>query len=501
MSLALALSFQTSNETCCHSCTCYGDPHCESFSGQDDTWVICDARAVQSDPTKCPLDRATCQAQLDHLGMPCVWQPNNANGAKWSIALQGSQCVFNPSSTPPTMLMYKADNFSIVLVMGERAIIQTIIVKDTNSNGSYVLDAVNCFTAAGTANTPWRQYPGQAVPPSNPAWLPYSFSWTPLDGGDILWTATDLPSKIDLSIRCTRTLDRSLGRVQYGPPRLNVEQLVEPLNWMTQRTNVGGFCPNGTIAKLGSTANTNNIATTGACVAPSDELTVAKVLCSSGTTRAGIPGCKYTWCKSVRADWQTCFQDIATYGWEKTFCATYTVPTKDASLCTGGNCVKCLSDIHDFGWYSAVNAWSNIQTSGDNCVNRTALPADLVDCQEGVRIQYEASTDNWVTYLAVPSTVTLCNGAVNFDSVGDAVMFQNRIRVSQCSMPNGCLQDKCQAEIGFSASFTFTAVKDESHTVLDLFEAGVLVCNPKDYSSPMACLATPVPAMCPCPSG
>ena len=246
-------------------------------------------------------------------------------------------------------------------------------------------------------------------------------------------------SSIQLSIRCTRTVVlSSSGAQQYGPPRLNVEQLVEPLNYLTQRTNVGGFCPNGTIAKEGTHSNTDYIDSIGACEIHSTDLDIAKLLCSSGTSQAGVPGCQIIWCKSVRTDWSGCVSDIASYGWAATYCASKTVPSQEAAQCNGGNCQKCLSDIADFGWASAISAWGSVVSQGGQCTSQNLLPKALIECQDGVNIQY-FSGGQWNTYLAVPSTATLCGGKVSFNSTADSVMFQYPIRVSQCSQVPGCL--------------------------------------------------------------
>jgi len=503
MTLDMSLTFQTANQTCCSSCTCYGDPHCEAFDGQTDTWVVCDARVIKpnTENQQCPLSKSMCLQQLDNLGNPCVWQPN-PTGKKWNIALQGSQCIFSNQLQPPTMIMYKADNFTLELIMGERSIIQALLITDTNSGAGYYMSAADCVSMAGSDPPgPWRVSPNKAAP-TDPTWLPYGFQWTTLSGGDILWSITTLPSQVDMSIRCTRTIVMSsTGVAQYGAPRLNIEQLVEPYNYLTQRKNAGGFCAKGTIDKQGTTSNTDYLTSLGACELQSDDLVVGKVLCSPGLTQQGVVGCKIQWCNSVRSDLSTCLDDIATYGWDHTYCASKTVPDKQASECTTGNCAQCVHDIADFGWAAAVNTWNSVVSqSGGDCVTRAQLPPALVECQDGVNIQYLNSENVWTTYLGVPSFVALCNNKITFDSVADQVLFQYPVRAIQCSQPSSCLSNACLPAQGFTASFLFTATPDTKTTVYDLFASGVLVCNPKVYSNSTSCVNANVPKMCPCSS-
>src|SRR5262249_9228308 len=161
----------------------YGDPHCQSFSGQSDTWVVCDSRVVKGQTSQCTESKAMCLKQRDNLGATCVWQPN-PSGQNWNIGLQGSQCIFSSKQHPPNMTMYKADNFSLELILGERAIIQSIAIQDRNSGNGYYLSAADCLQPV---EFPWRATPLAKSAPTNPSWLPYSFRKGVLSGGDVLW--------------------------------------------------------------------------------------------------------------------------------------------------------------------------------------------------------------------------------------------------------------------------------------------------------------------------
>jgi len=450
--MSLALSFVNNNATCCSSCTCYGDPHCDDFAGQSDTWITCDARVPLVKTGACAETKAMCLKQLDNNGDTCAWQ---ASSKPWDVALQGARCVFANKNKPPTMLMYAADNFSLALVLGERSVITTVAINDTGSGSGYILSAYNCMNPGG--QNPWRPSPTATAPLPDPSWLPYTFQSGTEPAGDVIWTVATLPSRIDVVIRCTRTLQvTASGAAQYGEPRINVEQLAEPKNYKTSRANPRGFCANGTIAKPGSHANTDYLEAQGLCQIQDSTLNIAKVLCSKATTSSGVASCQAQWCSSVRTDLAQCLSDIATYGWDRTFCAAKTVGGQQASACVPTNldCTKCVNDIADFGWPSAVKDYANTRAAGSTCVTRAQLPKQLLACQGGVSVQYQTESGAWTTYLAVPSFATLCGGAIAFDSAKDPLMFLHVVRVQQCSLDASCLPALCQRQPGFNAAFS-----------------------------------------------
>jgi len=456
--MTLKLSFETNNQTCCSSCTCYGDPHCESFAGKSDTWVVCDAREAVGLTGRCTETRAMCLKQLDNAGSTCVWTPPPAT-TTWNVALQGSECMFANPQVPPQMTMYQADNFSLTLVLGERAVITGITVKDVNSGaGGYYLSAQNCMFPNG--QFAWRNSTTAKSPVTSATWLPYTFEMGVETGGDVIWTVATLPSQVALVIRCTHTaVQNSQGTgVSYGTPRINVEQLAEPLNYLTQRSNVSGFCPSSVIAKQGSHANTDYITANKLCTIQAASLVVAKLLCSPATTSGGVATCQSTWCSSIRPNLQACLLDITTYGWDQTYCAAKTVTSQLAVQCSSvAACMKCVNTIADFGWYDAILEYANVQVTSSTCYSRAHLPKALLSCQAGVNIQYQQPSGAWVTYLAVPSFYTLCSGQVSFSAATDSVMFLHPVRVQQCSLGPACVTDLCAHTFGFTAAFSLPA--------------------------------------------
>lgn len=516
MSMRFYFEFNVANKTCCSKCRCYGDPHCESFDGTPDTWVLCDARTPQPGrPDRCPMSRAMCNRQLDHTGRACNWT-QTGSASNWNIGLQGSPCVPNNSPQPASMVMYETDGFKITLNMGERSVIKHVLIEDDAN--TYVLGADDCFTAAysPTPTNPWRLTAsvGQ-TPPNMPAdWLPYKWAWGPLDGEDIMWNVDGLGSLVDMSIRCTRTVVLQNGRRRFGPPRLNVD-IVEPLNWRDndQRPDASGFCPSGRITKQGSTANTDQITARNWCTNDVDLLDIARFLCGSGTTAPGVENCKANWCrlpndnKPARPQSQItqCMSDVNTLGWDVTYCATMLLPSPvNAADCNNDpTCRTCVTDIRDFGWPAAIAKYSNGASGASECVTRDDLPPDLTGlCTKGVRIEYfDSRLNQWIPYIAIPEGTCLQDGYITFTSSADEEMFLNPIRIRQCSEPKGsCLTNKCATEIGFTAKIELDVTTSTIEKVYNLFEAGLLICDPKIWPDPQDCLGFTPEKMCPCPN-
>lgn len=518
----LHFKFEVSNKTCCSSCRCYGDPHCESFEGKADTWVICDARNPKpGNIAQCPMSKAVCENQIDHTGNPCHWTSTPAQ-RDWSIALMGSPCRANQSAfiTPPQMSMYKSNNFNIILNQGERSIIQDLIIQDGNKQ--YVLGAQECFNYAynRTEKTAWRtDYGIHGTIPASGLWLPMNWSWSPIDGQDILWEVTGLDSLIDVSVRCTRTPERVGGKIKYGPPRLNVE-IVEPMDWhdIDRRPNVSGFCPDGAITKQGSTGNTDRITEMNACNSETDNLLVAQALCGEAVTTPGVPGCMQSWCRANLPlgnnldQQQQCISDIQTYGWSAQFCALNVFGARSCTsnctfsgnMCKGNlGCRTCMSMITDDGWAAAITKYGDmtITPSDEDCTS--VLRPNLIGAEKGVRIQYfEPNAQIWITKYAIPSTMCLKGGFVTFNKDLDPELFYNPIRLLQCAnLASDGLGGKCSQEIGFKAHIEVTVTESKMQVVNELFDRGDLICNPQRFPSPDACFGDYVPEKtCPCPT-
>lgn len=505
MYLSVGISTEKSTEKCCETCTCYGDPHCESFDGTIDTWVLCDARTPQGTLDKCPITEKQCLKEKDHNGNQCVWL-TPPKGTKWHLGLMGSQCVFNGGIGPlPEMLMYKADDFELRLVLGERGIITQAKMK---TNGSFFsITSQSCFDDYEALDKdpkaiPWRNINGVADPSAT--WLPRTWAYTKLPGNDIVWYIRGLKSNVGVNIRCTRTAVKTNGVLRYGPPRLNIEEVVEPKK-LVDRVGADGFCKTNKIDKLQSTTkNTENVMNKGCAEGIGDDIQVEQLLCSKSSIAAGSTACRAEWCKTARTDWQACVLDIGRFGWARTWCAANILETSNPALCLTGDCRQCVSDVGDFGWAAAIEYWKDAKGGtgvDDGCVTAEELPSEPISCQKAVSIQYEdpARPGTWKYYKAIPEDVELCGGSITFDSSVDPVLFSNRLRIEQCDLSPSCLSDSCQAQSGFKANFSFKSADDLEEDLAKLVESGELVCNPEKYGADgKACFQTTPPEMCPC---
>jgi len=216
-----------------------------------------------------------------------------------------------------------------------------------------------------------------------------------------------------------------------------------------------------------------------------------------------------------------CYKDIVSKkgpGWAKVFCAANTLVSKDPLECVSGlkqsvDCVTCTSDIVDFGWDYAINKWDSTKPKGEKpgptCLTVDQLPTDLFECQRGIRIQYFDTTLNeWVTYKAIPQGYTLCRSSGGFNSVDNAVLFQNKMRFIECgtallppgTCPNQEAED-CNSEDGWTVSLTTTtSTKVPELGIVELVDDKKLICNPVLYPpgpTEMDCFKEPIN---PCPT-
>lgn len=507
MVLRMSIEKTIQPDKCCETCACYGDPHCESFAGIIDTWVLCDARTKKKGVSGCPITESQCVLERDHNGNPCFWRPN-IPGVKWNTGLMGSQCIFDMENQElPGLQMYKADDFEIFLKLGERGIISHASI-DSNG-GTFTMTSEACFEeyfkAANGEDpnaTPWRNDDGSA--PLDPSWLPRTWPFTMLPGGDILWSVIGLKSGINVNIRCTRTVGKVNGQLRYGPPRLNIEEVIEPVS-RNLRKNVAGFCVTNKIDTMkATTENSLAMLEKGCHVEGNSELEIAKILCSKGISDAGLAACRENYCKAARVNWEECVLEIGRFGWERVWCAANTLESKNPVLCTLGVCRQCVSDIADFGWLSAIERWKDYYKgtgiSEGDCLKLDELPTDITSCQRGLTLQYEESPGVWKNYKSIPATAEICNGRLEFDSNSHPLLFVKKIRIKQCALSRECLADSCDPEIGFKANLQFISEESIAEDLVELVDNGDLICNPDKYpNDPKGCLKINPPDMCTCP--
>ncbi len=230
-------------DICCDTCKCYGDPHCISFSGTKDEWVTCDTRVPTDNNGGCKgTNRRSSEHERECYGEGNAFFQENSrskckyNGAaNWDWTNKGSRCQINPN-WEPTMVMYEGPGpFLVSNVMGERGIIEKVIVSD---NGvSYSLDskagAEGCMT--------WRDAEGNEVVPEKAESKQVEDPETGFI--DIWWFYESPGTEIPIvKIHCMgydrtrRNIDRRIN-VKIDQQQSIVRELTD------------GFCATGTIAE------------------------------------------------------------------------------------------------------------------------------------------------------------------------------------------------------------------------------------------------------------
>jgi hypothetical protein len=431
--------------SCCRRCTCYGDPHCQSFNGVKDSWILCDARETVPGKPWCKLTAPMCRKQLDHNGNQCVWTPA-LPGKKWSIPLQGSQCTRNPEGPDPYILMYKADSFSLLATLGERGIISGI--KMTLNNKDYEMTGEDCFS------NPW----GPIGPPAeNDATITVD-----KQGNNIRYLITDLITGIQVRFICMRFVIKGT----MGPARINVEDLIEPADPST-RNNVDGFCYTDVIDKGLSYNNdrTAMIQKKGLCQDNvdmySNNMIVGKQICGANVyDGSSLSTCIESWClnQGVLSP-SRCKSDIASDGWSSVWCAANILPSKNVTACgQDDTCKMCLAEMNDFGFIAASVSYQNYNSAASGCLQIANLPNTLGTCQNGVSLQYQdPNTGNWVTFKSIPQGTALCPSQVLSSDVFPE-LFTNKIRIASC--PNVCASTTCSRIQGYRATITYIKAPD-----------------------------------------
>jgi hypothetical protein len=184
----------TQDNSCCRSCTCFGDPECQSFNGTWQEWVECDGRVFDASTGKCSYSEAQCSTQKDAASNTCGWlQGSNGN---WNYKY-GSPCQANypTESGHAEMLMYKSQSglFGAELVLGERGAIWWVQLNTTQAL-PLTLSAQQCFEGGLNRTAAFPGAPG---------------AWTVVELGSVRfqdlryqWTILDPVERVEMRVEC-----------------------------------------------------------------------------------------------------------------------------------------------------------------------------------------------------------------------------------------------------------------------------------------------------------
>ncbi len=475
VAMTLNIEAEAGPGDCCSNCHCSGDPHCFAFDNKFDEWVICDGRDTSK---KCTQTKTTCDTQKDQLGNQCIF----SNG----------KCIKDSATAVPEMLLYKKGNTAITLTLGERGILDTVVIKEG--------DNVLSITASDCRDYPTAPWVG--TPIGSLIRKKYGKLWT--------YTMPSIKASVDVSCITKGTFVKS--------PHLDISVVDQTISNGAIPPTISGFCASGKIDTQKATRDvTDNIKTTGIC--SRRPLAETALVFNGGVVPKNLRKVVVTFCqKYVVADKigrvGRCAKEVMSKkgpGWAAVYCAANTVLTREVSDCqNSATCLTCISDVEDFGWDYVIEKYDLYKKKGPKpgppCIPLDQLPADLFECQRGIRIQYFDTTTNvWVTYKAIPHGYTVCPASGQFNSNDDRVLFQNKIRFIQCGqeqLQSGTCPDtgdECDAEYGFKITVS-TQKKTETPqlSVVDLVSKGSLICNPTLYpNNPNGCFEEPLN---PCPT-
>lgn len=440
--LQLELVYQPKNESCCgNTCSCAGDPHCTSFDGTKQSWILCDARAPTSRSNNmCLIQESTCLIQIDHDGNQCQWT--------------GSSCTPNQNSSSSWLLLYEIDDtLKIEARQSERGLIQEVRL---NNNLSLSADTCN-ITGTNTGTV-------------------LENSWYN-EGGDVVWKVLHKDTNVRAKLRCT-----SAGGSRF----INVEAISEP-NADSRNNSSAGFCVTNSLGRTGSTENSDKILRGEGCDPwghdQDDEIDALRAICRDPQlTKQGMDACRSTFCQAYAfpnfPKVQNCVAGITQYP-KKAFCRALNSDVKSREACE--------DHIHDFGWQSAAERYI---ANPSVCVSdASSLPTEMNKCQQGVELQYLANPfdfSSWVTYKAIPEHVSLCPG-FRFTALKDEVLFTHAVRIKQCAISEECAMNFCSEQNGVQAKFTFSGFNTLSsrvNEVVDRVEGNVTVrCDNKEVLS------------------
>mmetsp|Transcript_9861 Transcript_9861/g.14843 ORF Transcript_9861/g.14843 Transcript_9861/m.14843 type:complete len:780 (+) Transcript_9861:2-2341(+) len=444
------------DKVCCKSCTCYGDPECISFAGQEDKWILCDARDNSCKPKE---DR--CSLELDHTGKPCVWDTARADALRFAadIGAIGSPCQpdWDNSENIAEMTMYETGDFSARITMGERGVIEDLYL-DTAA-GKYTLDADRCFEDDRMAA--WITREGAPVESA------LLLRTTDGPGPDErTWEITDPVSRIFVHAVCIERISKA-GNGKYQGYRMNIRNLVE-----TDEERTGeGFCVEGVI-DTGPSTTVSSDAIYDTCRQGMDDAhLLCKRLWNPSCTPSQIPLGVTRWCENAnvypddpnRIEKCKSFIGTSANKWAQLFCDS--VSSQRGPLSPAQWRKQCVSRIDNDGPDAVINdigqgtyVVSGTQFCGSNENDYAPRTPGSGQCTPGVSIEYMDTNGEWHEALFVPNSNPPCEGILELSAKKHYELFTRPMRVKQCNInPLQCAIDAaCLPNTGITIKYLYS---------------------------------------------
>jgi hypothetical protein len=478
------------DESCCKTCTCYGDPECVAFNGVADLWIPCDARTSSS----CNPTKSGCLAQTGPNQRACNWiRSDRSDSAGWNTALYGSPCVpVNVASDPIMMNMYtqvKPAAFSADLRLGERGVILDLNLG--GASGTFKMNAESCFAQSGAASWAGGKMPAGATFTTSQA------------GTQISWMFMDNKAKVFVRFQCIRAVSGST----VGAARLNVQEITA-----TSTATGDGFCVSGAINdKSGSTNNSPNLHAVCTTDVPT-ALQACKNLVSQSMTDRDYQICAQMYCAMSASGQQKCLNAIGSgsndAGWQTAYCLAVQANNPKISLST------CKKNVGAQGYPWAVVNYGDGQktaTPGERECGTSLqqyLYKNKASCEDGVTLEIQMADGSWTPYLWFPVASPPCNGAlvVSGTDANAEPLFSHPIRMTQCDVradPVCANVSPCSTTYGAKFSLAFDNLQRQ---LTQLYNQGALLCSPAG-NPPSQTWCLPGSSdyqpqkFCPCPTG
>mmetsp|Transcript_3952 Transcript_3952/g.8727 ORF Transcript_3952/g.8727 Transcript_3952/m.8727 type:complete len:1199 (-) Transcript_3952:9-3605(-) len=464
--LTLTVAVDETEQECCKQCSCWGDPECSAFDGSLDKWILCESRT-----SRCKTSESVCATQKDHAGNQCAWDSAIANKIRFGpdIGAYGSPCQPRWDLAPvASMDMYTTDSFEASIEMGERGVIEKLVLttfKGTADESKNALVANDCF--AVDPNAAWRNMYGAS------ANIALDLSITEGPGEDERgWTIVDQSSGIFIKLTCIRQRARD-GFI--GGHRMNIQQLIE--TDMTPKPSAGGYC---VVGKINTQNSTTNLADPifNACMnnMPSAHL-ACKALWQNSCSKDQIPTGVMEWCKMANVfpgdpeAASKCYNQINPSDsnlnhvgarMAELYCKAVK-KERPVGMTYKTWIRQCTTRIETDGWRPVVQEFgagtfvddvkSPCGRSEEQYFKRLDTEYDVYG---GISVQY-FQNGTWNEEFFIPENFPVCNNQLEITAANHQNLFTHRVRFQQCTGGTDYPKNlACMGNQGFDIGYKFS---------------------------------------------
>lgn len=466
--MTLSLTFkEEEKDSCCRTCTCFGDPECVSFSGAMDLWIPCDARQIKG--KSCKMYKDTCEGMMGPNGQECAWVGSGTTSKGVDFPMEGSPC--QPVGTPQeiTMSMFDSGDNKIELGLGERGIIQLVTVRLNGIDA--VLDAKKCFSEGGAAA--WGL---DELPSSN--WVETVEDENTL----IAWSVKDATTKTLLRLVCIRAVTKKGN----GLPRINVQELA-----VDNDKDGEGFCSTGVISDKNGDNDLSSEMHETCTQNQTSALQACKFLVEMATPASMIDDCAASYCNRAATGKQKCEKTLrksdSDKAWLKAYCESVLIAPKYAGTAPS-SLKECMRVVKAEGYGIGTELFGQgykieeSESEDDECgssIAEYAVDEDFATCEFGINLQVLRDDGLWITKYFIPKSKPLCDDVITINGAEAPQLFTNAVRIQQCDSKGTNKQcqalSTCDAVFGVDFQISYSS---EQANLKQLLDNGLLHCAP-----------------------